>query len=122
MRVATLSENGHQKTGITYSCCSALEAFHHWLNVQPHVKECLQMENTVGSRFGIHPSIKTERYRGSSQIKFESTDPETKKPWKTTNQAFGECTEVQGTTGLCNQGICSDVAKRVHKKIGIYGL
>lgn len=81
----------------------------------------LQMENTVGSRFGIHPSIKTERYRGSSQIKFESTDPETKKPWKTTNQAFGECTEVKATTGLCNQGICSDVAKRVHKKIGIYG-
>lgn len=78
------------------------------------------MDNTVGSRFGIHPSIKTERYRGSSQIKFESTDPETKKPWKTTNQAFSECTEVQATIGLCNQGICADVAKRVHKKIGIY--
>jgi hypothetical protein len=28
-----------------------------------------QTENVVGTRFGIHPSIKTERYRGSSQAR-----------------------------------------------------
>jgi len=79
------------------------------------------MQNIVGSRFGIHPSIKIERYRGSSQVVFESPgDPEAKRPWKTTNQSFNECTSVAGTCGLSNQGISSDVATRVHKKIGIY--
>lgn len=82
----------------------------------------MQMANTTGSRFGIHPSIKTERYRGSSQLTFASpADPESKRPWKTCNQLFAECTEVQGTVGLANTGISSDVAVRMHKKIGIYG-
>jgi hypothetical protein len=78
------------------------------------------MENVAGTRFGIHPSIKTERYRGSCQIKFETPgDPESKRPWKTTNQMFSECTAVQNTVGLANQGISADVAHRMHLKIGI---
>ena len=81
----------------------------------------LQMQNTAGSRFGIHPSIKTERYRGSSQIRFESPgDPESKRPWKTCNQIFAECTDMQHTVGLANQGISADVAQRMHKRLGIY--
>lgn len=83
----------------------------------------MQMENVTGSRFGIHPSIKTERYRGSSQIVMETPgDPESKRPWKTSNQVFDQCSEVKGTIGLSNQGISAEVAQRVHKKIGIYGI
>ena len=82
----------------------------------------MQMVNVTGSRFGIHPSIKTERYRGSSQVVFASTDPMAKKAWKTSNQMFEECTSVQNTVGLSNLGISSDVAVRMHKKIGIYGI
>lgn len=79
------------------------------------------MENTTGSRFGIHPSIKTERYRGSSQIVMETPgDPESKRPWKTMNQVFDECTAVKNTVGLSNQGISAEVATRVHCKVGIY--
>jgi hypothetical protein len=47
-------------------------------------------------------------------------DPESKRPWKTCNQMFSECTEVQNTVGLSNLGISSDVAKRMHAKLGIY--
>lgn len=85
------------------------------------MKGGLQMQNTAGSRFGIHPSITTERYRGSSQIRFESPgDPESKRPWKTCNQIFAECTDMQRTVGLANQGISADVAQRMHKRLGIY--
>jgi hypothetical protein len=47
-------------------------------------------------------------------------DPESKRPWKTMNQVFDECTAVKNTVGLSNQGISADVATRVHKKVGIY--
>lgn len=90
---------------------------HVFIEPAPH----MQMVNVVGSRFGIHPSIKTERYRGSSQVVFESSDPMAKKPWRTNNQMFEEGTQVQHTIGLGNQGISADVAVRMHKKIGIYG-
>lgn len=44
------------------------------------------MENVVGNRHKLHPCIKHERYRGSSQIKFSDGDPDSSRPWKTTNQ------------------------------------
>ena len=46
----------------------------------------VQMENVVGNRHKLHPCIKHERYRGSSQIKFSDGDPDSSRPWKTTNQ------------------------------------
>lgn len=46
----------------------------------------MQMENVVGNRHKLHPCIKHERYRGSSQIKFSDGDPDSSRPWKTTNQ------------------------------------
>lgn len=46
----------------------------------------IQMENVVGNRHKLHPCIKHERYRGSSQIKFSDGDPDSSRPWKTTNQ------------------------------------
>ena len=44
------------------------------------------MENVVGNRHKLHPCIKHERYRGSSQIRFSDGDPDSSRPWKTTNQ------------------------------------
>lgn len=78
------------------------------------------MENIVGSRFGPHPTIKTEAYRGSSNVRLGDGDPESRRAWKTTNQVFAECTQMQDVTGLGNSGVSSDVAKRMHKKQGIY--
>ena len=49
----------------------------------------VQMENVVGNRHKLHPCIKHERYRGSSQIKFSDGDPDSSRPWKTTNQVQG---------------------------------
>ena len=50
------------------------------------------MENVVGNRHKLHPCIKHERYRGSSQIKFSDGDPDSSRPWKTTNQVgIGSC-------------------------------
>lgn len=46
----------------------------------------VQMENVVGNRHKLHPCIRHERYRGSSQIKFSDGDPDSSRPWKTTNQ------------------------------------
>lgn len=78
------------------------------------------MENIAGSRFGPHPTIKTEQYRGSSRVYLGDGDPESRRAWKTTNQVFAECTQMRDVTGLGNAGISSDVAKRMHKKQGIY--
>ncbi|GMH36398.1 hypothetical protein BSKO_04266 [Bryopsis sp. KO-2023] len=78
------------------------------------------MENTVGTRFDIHPSIKHEEYRGSSRVKLQGATPDANSGWKTTNQVFAECTQIHDTVGLANPGISSDVAKRMHKKQGIY--
>ena len=47
----------------------------------------MQMENVVGNRHKLHPCIKHEKYRGSSQIRFSDGDPDSRRPWKTTNQA-----------------------------------
>ncbi|KAA6422401.1 MAG: PF05951 family [Trebouxia sp. A1-2] len=86
------------------------------------------MENVVGNRHKLHPCIKHEKYRGSSQIRFSDGDPDSRRPWKTTNQAckldptvFSKCAQVQDTVGLANCGISSSVAKDMHKKQGIYG-
>lgn len=48
--------------------------------------DVIQMENVVGNRHKLHPCIKHERYRGSSQIRFSDGDPDSSRPWKTTNQ------------------------------------
>ncbi|DBA72785.1 hypothetical protein WJX79_005325 [Trebouxia sp. C0005] len=79
------------------------------------------MENVVGNRHKLHPCIKHEKYRGSSQIRFSDGDPDSRRPWKTTNQVFSKCAQVQDTVGLANCGISSSVAKDMHKKQGIYG-
>ena len=36
-------------------------------------------------------------------------------------QVFAECAQVRETTGMANQGISSDIARRLHKKQEIYG-
>ena len=41
----------------------------------------------MGNRHKLHPCIKHEKYRGSSQIRFSDGDPDSRRPWKTTNQA-----------------------------------
>ncbi|KAK9818340.1 hypothetical protein WJX72_010958 [[Myrmecia] bisecta] len=78
------------------------------------------MENIVGNRHKLHPIIKHEKYRGSSQVKLVDGAPVSSNPWKTTNQVFAECAQVQNTVGLANPGISSDIAKGMHKKQGIY--
>jgi hypothetical protein len=47
------------------------------------------MQNIPGKRYGVHPSIKYETYKGQSHITFVDVDPESRKPWKTTNQVGG---------------------------------
>ncbi|EIE24043.1 histone-fold-containing protein [Coccomyxa subellipsoidea C-169] len=50
-------------------------------------------------RQGIAPKPRHERYRGSSTIKFNDGDPDSFRPWKTTNQVFAAaCAQEQ----LCN--------------------
>ena len=56
-----------------------------------------------------------------SHLQLRDGDVESTRAWKTTNQVFSECTEVQNTVGLANPGIASDVAKSTHRKQGIYG-
>ena len=53
------------------------------------------MENVVGNRHKLHPCIKHERYRGSSQIKFSDGDPDSSRPWKTTNQVHNPVAIIQ---------------------------
>ena len=64
---------------------------------------------------------RAERYRGSSEVQLIDGDPESKRPWRTTNQVFAACAREQGTIGLANPGIASDVARRLHKQQDIYG-
>uniref|UniRef100_A0A061SFA7 Uncharacterized protein n=1 Tax=Tetraselmis sp. GSL018 TaxID=582737 RepID=A0A061SFA7_9CHLO len=78
------------------------------------------MENVVGRKYQPPITCKTETYRGMSHITIKDGDPDSTRPWKTTNQVFAECTAVQNTTGLGNPGIASDVAIATHKKQGIY--
>jgi hypothetical protein len=77
--------------------------------------------NVVGNRHKLHPCIKTETYRGSSQVRLADGDPESTRPWKTTNQVFNACAQVQDTVGLANSGISSTIAHIMHKQQGIYG-
>lgn len=44
----------------------------------------LQLSNTIGKRYGTHPTS-TEHYKGESHVKLSDVDPESRKPWKTTN-------------------------------------
>lgn len=46
---------------------------------------CLQLTNVIGMRYGVHPSTSTELYKGQSQLRLADADPESRKPWKTTN-------------------------------------
>lgn len=64
---------------------------------------------------------RAERYRGSSRVQLIDGDPESKRPWRTTNQVFAACARVRDTIGLANPGISSDLAHRLHKQQGIYG-
>ncbi len=45
-----------------------------------------QLVNILGKRYGVHPTTTTERYKGASSVACTSTDPASRKPWKTTNQ------------------------------------
>ena len=73
------------------------------------------------TKFCFSP-CRTENYRGMSHLQVKDGDPDSSRPWKTTNQVFSECTSVQNTVGLANMGIASDVAVATHKKQGIYGV
>ena len=79
------------------------------------------MENITGSRFGTNNKTSIEQYRGSSVVHLRDGDPESSRPWKTTNQVFSECALVRDTVGLSNQGISSQVARDMHKMQGLYG-
>eukprot|EP00877_Chromochloris_zofingiensis_P000226 jgi/Chrzof1/10203/Cz04g32170.t1 len=78
------------------------------------------LRNIIGRRYGPHPTTRTERYKGESHVTFHDADPESRKPWKTTNQVFSACAQVQDIVGLSNAGISSDVAMRMHKTQGVY--
>lgn len=43
-----------------------------------------QLTNIVGKRYGVHPTS-NQTYKGQSQVKLTDADPESRKPWKTTN-------------------------------------
>jgi hypothetical protein len=82
---------------------------------------CLQLTNVVGKRYGVHPTTSTERYKGQSQVRLADADPESRKPWKTTNGVFQASARVTDMVGLANAGISSDIVCRMHKMQGIYG-
>jgi len=83
----------------------------------PRNRPAETMENTPGQRFGFKPTRDTkEAYRGSSQITFNDGDPDSSRPWKTTNQVYSECALGVNKPGLANQGISADVAKNMHQK------
>ena len=81
------------------------------------------MLNIPGPLNGVHPTCTTtETYKGESHLEFNDPHPDTKKPWRTTNQMFNESLKVRHVTGMTtNQGIAADVATRLHKKQGLYG-
>mmetsp|Transcript_8215 Transcript_8215/g.27297 ORF Transcript_8215/g.27297 Transcript_8215/m.27297 type:complete len:167 (-) Transcript_8215:821-1321(-) len=87
----------------------------------PRNRPAETMENTPGKRFGFKAkggkeATVTESYRGSSQVALRDGDPDSTRPWKTTNQVFSECAQVTDTTGLSNQGISAEVARTMHAK------
>eukprot|EP00775_Hariotina_reticulata_P013721 gene13721-13843_t len=78
------------------------------------------LSNIVGKRYGVHSSTTTERYKGQSQVKLADADPESRKPWKTTNMVFQASAQVTDVVGLANAGISASIAARMHKSQGIY--
>jgi len=83
----------------------------------PRNRPAETMENHPGQRFGLKVTRDTqETYRGSSQINFNDGDPDSSRPWKTTNQLYAECAQGVDKPGLANQGISSDLAKGMHAK------
>eukprot|EP00882_Tetradesmus_deserticola_P027127 GHRQ01029991.1.p5 GENE.GHRQ01029991.1~~GHRQ01029991.1.p5 ORF type:complete len:114 (+),score=36.88 GHRQ01029991.1:1804-2145(+) len=84
-----------------------------------HVFNALQLSNIPGKRYGTHPTS-SEHYKGESQLKLSDADPESRKPWKTTNMVFQTSAQVTDVVGLANAGISSNIAKRMHKKQGIH--
>eukprot|EP00882_Tetradesmus_deserticola_P016351 GHRQ01017459.1.p1 GENE.GHRQ01017459.1~~GHRQ01017459.1.p1 ORF type:complete len:174 (+),score=48.25 GHRQ01017459.1:1757-2278(+) len=77
------------------------------------------LSNIPGKRYGTHPTS-SEHYKGESQLKLSDADPESRKPWKTTNMVFQTSAQVTDVVGLANAGISSNIAKRMHKKQGIH--
>ena len=76
--------------------------------------------NNVGKRFGFtNKANKTETYRGSSQVTFgDQFGRDSSAKWKTTNQVYMKCaSRLQNKSGMENQGIASDVARRLHNEI-----
>ena len=79
--------------------------------------------NVTGPLNGVHPSTSTEKYKGESHLEFNDPHPDTKKPWRTTNQMFNESLKVRHVTGMnTNQGIAAAVATRLHAKQGLENL
>jgi len=83
----------------------------------PRNRPAETMDNIPGKRFGFKSTRNSkEAYRGSSQINFNDGDPDSSRPWKTTNQVYSECALGVNKPGLGNQGISADVAKNMHAK------
>jgi hypothetical protein len=80
-------------------------------------------ENVVGRRFGFNSANTTakETYRGSSQICLG--DESIKNTFQTTNRAFQQVSvnsrssKEKSLAMMTNQGIASDVARRLHAKL-----
>lgn len=75
-----------------------------------------QTENIKSSRFGV-PKGFTETYRNSSQIELGDGHPESRKPWRTTNQIYTNRTLMTGKIGIeTNEGIFAECAAMTHSK------
>ena len=73
-----------------------------------------QVENVVGSRFAV-PKGAVERYRNSSQVDLSDGHPDSRKPWRTTNQMYRQPKHA-GKTGMDNNGIFAEAAQLTHRK------
>lgn len=73
-----------------------------------------QVENVVGSRFAV-PKGSVERYRNSSQVDLSDGHPESRAPWRTTNQTYAQPKHAR-KIGMDNTGIFAESAQRTHSK------
>ena len=73
-----------------------------------------QVENVEGSRFAV-PKGAVERYRNSSQVDLSDGHPDSRKPWRTTNQMYRQPKHA-GKTGMDNNGIFAEAAQLTHRK------
>ena len=59
----------------------------------------------------------TETYRNSSQIDLGDGHPDSRKPWRTTNQIYTNRTLMTGKVGIeTNEGIFAECAALTHSK------